>query len=105
MGIEDFYIHTATVEPYTGATPTGDGYGPAETRMGFLDDGLVLTENAGAQRLVSKTTFLTSLDNAPLFLPESRVTCNGRTMQVKETHRRDGGTILLDVTHLEVDLA
>lgn len=105
MDLTEFFIHTATVEPYTGATPTGDGYGTAQDVPGFLDDGLVLSRNAGAQQLESKSVFLTSIDYQSVFLPESRVTCNGRVMQVKEAHLRDGGDLLPEVEHLEVDLA
>lgn len=99
-----FNVHTATVEPYVGATPTGDGYGTAQSVSGFLDDGLVLTGAAGGEVLVAKTIFYTSLGNVALFTPESRVTCNGRHMQVTSVRRRDGGSLFGNVEHLEVDL-
>lgn len=102
--ITDLFMHVAVVSSYSGATPTGDGYGGAVPVRGFLDDGVVLAHEAGGEQLQSKTVFYTDLDNAALFLPESLVVCNGRSMQVTAVRRRDGGGILGEVSHLEVDL-
>ena len=98
-------LHTASVETFTGATPTGDGYAATVEVQGFLDDGTLLSRDPGGEQIVAKSVFYTDLANVAVFAPESRVTCNGRQMQVTQVHRRDGGSILAPVSHLEVWLA
>lgn len=97
-------LHTASVQTYQGAGPTGDSYATSVDVTGFLDDGLVLVASATGQQLESKTVFYTDLANASLFSTESLVSCNGRNMQVTAVRRRDGGSLLAAVSHLEVDL-
>lgn len=104
VGIEQFFTMPAVVETFTGAGPTGDLYSDPATVMGFLDDGVVLEDTGRGEQLVARTKFYTHLSEADRFLPESRVSCNGRALQVNYVRRRDasgfGGP-----SHLEVDLA
>lgn len=100
-----FFTMTATVEPYLGAGPTGDLYGPPQPCQGFLDDGLMLREQSDrGEELVSRTKWYTDLSNVDLFPNQSRVTVNGKQAQVTAVRRRDasgyGGP-----SHLEVDLS
>ena len=98
-----FFIHTATVETFTGAGPTGDTYAAAVTVKGFLDDGVVLVQSSIGEQLVQKSIFYAALSDAALFVPESKVTINGAATQVSTVRRRDGGSLGLP-DHCEVDL-
>ena len=104
MTVAAMFLHSAVVEPFLGAGPTGDTYGPPVTVAGFLDDGVVRVQSSEGEQLVQKSVFYTALANATLFLPESRVSVNGRQAPVSMIRRRDGGTLLGAVSHLEVDL-
>ena len=103
--LSSLYMHTVTVSTYLGSTFTGDSYAAPVDVAGFLDDGVIVQEASGAAQQLAKTTFFTSIDNAALFAPESKVTANGHDMQVDQIRRRDGGGMLAPVTHLEVDLS
>lgn len=96
-------MHSASVEPYLGSSPSGPRYGAPVTVPGLLDDGLMQTPEAGGAQLVSKTTFYTDLANVDSFPVNSRLTCNGRKMVVTQVRRRDGSWILAGASHLEVD--
>jgi len=98
-----FWIHTATVETFTGAGPTGDTYAAPVDVKGFLDDGVVLVQSAAGEQLVQKSIFYAALADAAVFVPESRIAVNGRHAQVSTVRRRDGGTLGLP-DHCEVDL-
>lgn len=98
-----FFTMTATVEPFLGAGPAGDEYGATVEVLGFLDDGVVLEQTGRGEQLVSRTKFYCDLTHADKFPTESKVSVNGRDMQVSFVRRRDasgfGGP-----SHLEVDL-
>ena len=99
-----FAVHKATVETYTGATPTGDGYAAPVSVLGFYDDGLVRVQSAQGEQLVQRSRFFTDVSHVDLFKPESRFTCNGRSSQVSVVHRREAGSTWAQVAHLEVEL-
>ena len=101
--IKRFFVHTATVESFTGAGPTGDTYAAPVTLKGFLDDGVVLVRTSAGEQLVQKTIWFGPLSDAAAFVPESRVTIDGRAAQVSAIRRRDGGSMHLP-DHIEVDL-
>lgn len=98
-----FFVHTATVETFTGAGPTGDTYAAPVDLKGFLDDGVVLVRTAAGEQLVQKSIWFGPLTDAAAFVPESRVTINGQATEVSAVRRRDGGTLGLP-SHIEVDL-
>ena len=102
MGL--FKVHTAVVETYTGATPTGDGYAAPVTVKGLYDDGLVRVQTAAGEELVQKSRFYADVADHDKFTPESRVTVNGRSSQVTVVHRREAGQTWQQVEHLEVEL-
>ena len=99
-----FWVHTATVETFTGAGPTGDTYAAPVAVKGFLDDGVVLVQSSAGEQLVQKSIFYAALSDADKFVPESRISVNGRAAQVATVRRRDGGTLGLP-DHCEVDLS
>ena len=98
-----FFVHTATVETFTGTGAYGDTYAAPVTVAGFLDDGVVLVRTGTSEQLVQKSIFYAALSDAAKFPPQSRVTVNGRIAFVSETRRRDGGALGLP-DHVEVDL-
>ena len=103
--ISAFFIHTATVETFTGAGAGGDTYATAVVVKGFLDDGIIRVQTPSGEQLEQKTIFYAALTDAAVFVPESRVTVNGRACQVTAVRRRDGGSSPLSAAgHVEVDL-
>jgi hypothetical protein len=101
--ISVFWVHTAAVETFTGAGPTGDTYAASVDVKGFLDDGVVLVRTSAGEQLVQKSIFYAALSDADKFVPESRITVNGKSSQVSTVRRRDGGSLGLP-DHIEVDL-
>jgi hypothetical protein len=103
--ISDFYIHTATVETFTGTGARGPAFAAPIAKAGFAEDGRKLVRNATGQEVVSETTWFTSLDDVALYTADSKVTVNGRTARVIIAKRRDLGALGPEVSHLEVNLA
>jgi len=106
------FVHTATVETFTGAGPTGDTYAAPVDVKGFLDDGVVLVRTSAGEQLEQKTIFYApptfTVGTVPyvswdVFVDESRVTVNGRACQVTGRRSRDSGSLGLP-DHIEVDL-
>lgn len=102
--LPQFLQHIASVETYTGATPTGDGYAAPVDVLGLLDDGLVRVQSAQGEQLVQQSRFYARTQDADKFLPESRVTVNGRVAQVTRTRLREAGAMWSLVAHVEVEL-
>lgn len=104
MSIRDLLMHTASVETFLGAGQFGDTYSAPVTVAGFLDDGLIRQQTGSGETLIQRTVFYAALEDAAKFTPESRVTVNGRKAQVTAIRYRDGGALLSEVSHVEVDL-
>lgn len=102
--LASLFVHTATVETFTGAGPSGDTYAAPVVVQGLLDDGLVRVLGPTGEQIVQKSVFYAALTDADKFVPESRVTVNGRPSQVTQVRRRDGGSLFGAVAHVEVDL-
>jgi hypothetical protein len=98
-----FFIHTASVETFAGTGAYGDTYAAPVPVKGFLDDGVVLVRTGTSEQLVQKSIFYAALADADKFVPQSRVTVNGRVTWVSAIRRRDGGSLGLP-DHIEVDL-
>jgi len=101
--ISAFFIHTATVETFTGTGAGGDTYAAPRDVKGFLDDGIIRVQSSAGEQLEQKSIFYAALTDAANFVDESRVTVNGRACQVTGVRRRDGGSLGLP-DHVEVDL-
>lgn len=99
-----FKVHTASVETYTGPTPTGDGYLPAVDVQGLFDEGLVRVRDANGEQLVQQSRFFAPIEDAPKFTADSRVTVLGRVAYVASTRRREAGGLFAAVAHIEVVL-
>jgi hypothetical protein len=102
--ISAFFIHTASVETFTGTGAYGDTYAAAASVACFLDDGLVLVRTGTTQQLEQKSNLYAALSDAAKLVPDSRVTVNGRAAIVSAARRRDGGSLGLP-DHVECDLA
>jgi len=98
-----FFIHTASVETFAGAGSYGDTYAAPVDVKGFLDDGVVLVRTGTSEQLEQKSIFYAALSDADKFVPDSRVTVNGRAAWVSAIRRRDGDALGLP-SHIEVDL-
>lgn len=101
--IAALWVHNASVETFLGAGSTGDTYAPAAPIRGFLDDGVVRVQTPSGEELVQKSIWFGPLADAPIFVPESKVTVNGRESQVSAVRLRSGGPLGLP-DHVEVDL-
>ena len=101
--ISAFFIHTATVETFTGTGAGGYTYAAPRDVKGFLDDGIIRVQSSAGEQLEQKSIFYAALSDAAVFVDESRVTVNGRACQVTGVRRRDGGSLGLP-DHVEVDL-
>jgi|GEM_PF-1720246 len=110
--ISVFFIHTATVETFTGTGAYGDAYAAPVVVKGFLDDGVVLVRTGTSEQQEQKSIFYAPLTfvyqgvqyvSWDVFMPDSQVTVNGRACHVSERRSRDGGSLGLP-DHIEVDL-
>lgn len=104
MSIGILFVHTAAVETFLGAGPTGDTYAAEVEIPCFFDEGLVRVQTAGGEALVQRSTLYAPLSALDTLKPESNVRVNGRIGQVDSVRRRDGGALFSAVNHLEVDL-
>lgn len=100
----EFLVHVLTVEPQTGEGGLGEVYGPPVPVEGLLDYRRQLVRNSTGAEVVSESTFLTDLERAPLFAPDSRVELpDGSSTYVLAALKRDDGG-LTGLAHLEVTL-
>lgn len=106
MTLGVLFGQSVTVETYEGAGEFGDTYAAPVVVKGLLDDGLVLTSTGPTGDVVaSVTAFYCSLEHAPKFRTESRVTVpSGAVMQVETVKRRQAAPLFTQVEHLEVRL-
>lgn len=103
-GIEEFYVHTATVETFTGAGAFGDTYASPQTIACYADDTRKLVRDSTGEQVVSETTLYTYPQFGGLFTPETKVTlAGGRTALVVKTNTNDSGALGLP-DHVAVSL-
>ena len=88
-GIDDFYVHTVSVETFTGAGAFGDTYDTPATVKGFLEGKIQLVRATDGQEVVSASTLYCSVADGALFTPDSKVTTNGRTAYVISQNTND----------------
>ena len=101
--LDDFYVHTLTVETLTGTGAMGDVFAAPVTVPGWLEDKRRIVRDKNGQEVVSSSFF--SCDNAhlPKFTPDSKVTIDGRTAFVIGVANYTSGALDLP-DHLEIDL-
>jgi hypothetical protein len=88
-GIEDFYVHTAQVETWQGAGAYGDVYGPPLVVSCFAEDKIQLVRAKDGQQVVSGSTLYMAAPDGDLFVPDSRVTVDGRVSYVLTQNTND----------------
>lgn len=98
-----FLTDTVTVEPYLGETGRGPSFGdPVQIRCAVKYRRRVLTDTNGRD-VVSEASLVASPDAEETFVPESRVTLDGRKTRVVELRRHRAG--LKGTTAIEVMVA
>lgn len=101
--ITDFYIHTVTVETYTGAGSHGPQYAAGVVVAGFLDGAeKVLFSKEGIQSL-SGSVFYCDPSNQGLFTLNSRVSTPNGVARVASVNAYNSGALGLP-DHLMVKL-
>lgn len=73
-GIEEFFVHTVSVETLTGSGAMGDVYASPVTVDGFLEGKVQLVRDSTGQQVVSASTFYCSVADGARFTPDSKVT-------------------------------
>jgi len=107
--LDDFYVHTVTVETLTGT----DGYGreifaapviltPPDTGV-FVEQKRRMVRAANGAEVISESSVYGRPEAASLFLPGSRVTYRGATSHVLTVALNDSGALDLP-DHIQVAL-
>lgn len=98
------WVHTVTVETFTGTSGYGaDTFAAGVQVTGFLDGARKLVRAATGEQIISESTFYTDPSNAARFTPDSRVTASGVVSRVIKANLNDSGALLLP-DHLAVTL-
>lgn len=91
--LDDFWVHTVTVEMFLGAGAYGDVYAAPVTVIGFMDGTRKIVRSATAEQVVSESTFYTYPITGPLFVPDSRVTQGSEVSYVIKNNTNDSGVL------------
>jgi hypothetical protein len=94
-GIEEFYVHTVSVETHTGAGAFGDTYDTPTTVDGFLEGKVQLIRDGTGQQVVSNSTFYCAVSDGPRFTPDSKVTTPDGTAYVIARNTNDAPGLTL----------
>lgn len=92
--IEDFYVHTVTVETWLGTGASGDVYQAPATVQGFMDGKTVLVRDSAGQQVVAQSTFRCSVADGARFTPDSRVTVASPGSLAPSLTLTDSGTLV-----------
>lgn len=108
MTLDQFYVHTATVEQYLGSGTSGARYAAGVEIACFLDAQQVATTAGSGQEVSQRATVLhCGPANAGLLAPLSRITsaqlAGDGTAHVQTCNILDGGTLGLP-DHVEAVL-
>jgi hypothetical protein len=103
-GIEEFYVHQATIETLTGSGAYGDVFAAPVVDTGFLEGATRLVRNVNGEQVIAFSTWYTSTANAPHYTTDSRFTDpNGRKSRVITVNVNDSGILGLP-DHVAVSL-
>jgi hypothetical protein len=92
--IAEFYVETATVEPFLGANNLGiDTFGPAQVIQCFADDSRRMVRNADGEQVISETTLYTYPSNAVYLVPNARVTIGSAVSRVIKSNLNTSGAL------------
>lgn len=77
--LDDFWVHTVSVETYTGRTGKGvDGYDDPVTVPCLLSRKLRFVRNADGETVASEASLSAATSFADVLTPKSRVTVDGK---------------------------
>jgi hypothetical protein len=101
--LDRFYVHTASVETFTGAGPRGDTFATAVNVACFVDDAQDVVVTGATLAVNDQTKIYAPLSTVATFAVNSRVTVNGVTALVRNVKRRSSGALNLP-DHVEVSI-
>lgn len=101
--LADFWVHTVTVETYTGTGDDGDLFAAPVDVLGFMDGGTKVIRTATGELVVTSAPFYAPISSAALFVANSRVTYQGKQSRVFAVTIHDSGDLDLP-DHVEVTL-
>jgi len=101
--LDDFYVHTVSVQTFQGVGAQGDVFAAAVVVPGWLEDKRRIVRNKDGQEVVSSTMFACDITHAAKFTPDSKVAVGGRTAFVIGVANFTSGALALP-DHLQVDL-
>lgn len=101
--LDDFYVHTVTVETKTGTGAYGDVYAEPVDVDCWLEPKRRLVRNKDGQEVLSSSFLSCPVPEEPKFVPDSKVTHNGHTALVIGVNTLTSGALQLP-DHLEIDL-
>jgi hypothetical protein len=91
--LDDFWVHTVSVEMFLGAGAYGDIYAAPVNVLGFMDGSRKLVRGANGEQVVSESTFYTYPITGPLFATDSRVTQGTEVSYVIKNNTNDSGAL------------
>lgn len=91
-GLEDFFVHTVTVEPLTGSGGEGDVFAAPVTMACFVEDDRRLVRGPDGREVISETTLYAPAGTTSL-QPGSRITLASRVATVIAAAVLDGGAL------------
>lgn len=101
--LEEFYVHTITVQTLIGDDSWGPSYEATENVRCFIDETRTIVRDAQGAEVISETTVTAPPEYAGIFLPGSLVMLPTREATViKAGHASSGPLDLPD--HVEVSL-
>jgi hypothetical protein len=102
--LAEFYVHTASAEPYLGTNADGaDLYGTAVDVPGWWEGVNRLILNSDGEQVLALGVFRTNVANAPSFPLLARVTVEGTTGRVERISTFTSGDLELP-DHVEIAL-
>ncbi|KMM44862.1 hypothetical protein CWIS_13590 [Cellulomonas sp. A375-1] len=91
-GLEDFFVHTVTVESLTGSGGEGDVFAAPATVPCFVEDKRQLVRGPDGREVIAETTVYAPAGTTSL-TPGSRVTLPSRSATVITSAALDGGAL------------
>ena len=101
--LDDFYVHTVSVETKTGSGAYGDVYAAPVDVACWLEPKRRLVRNKDGQEVLSSSFLSCGVAEKAKFTPDSKVTHDGATAYVIGVNTLTSGALDLP-DHLEIDL-